>query len=78
MIAQQVNMQVGEFVWTGGDCHIYLNHIEQVKEQLSRDHRELPTLNIKRKPESIFDYRLDDFELLNYNPHPTIKAPISV
>jgi thymidylate synthase len=78
MIAQQVNMEVGEFVWTGGDCHIYLNHIEQVKEQLSRDHRELPILNIKRKPDSIFDYSLDDFELLNYNPHPTIKAPISV
>jgi thymidylate synthase len=78
MIAEQVNMQVGEFVWTGGDCHIYLNHIEQVKEQLSRDHRESPTLSIKRKPESIFDYRLDDFELLDYNPHPTIKAPISV
>lgn len=78
MVAQQCNLQVGEFVWTGGDTHIYLNHIEQVNLQLTREPHSLPTLNIKRKPDSIFDYKFEDFEILNYQSHPGIKAPISV
>ncbi|MBS1789533.1 MAG: thymidylate synthase [Acidobacteria bacterium] len=78
MITQQCDLQVGEFIWTGGDCHIYLNHLEQVKLQLSRTPFPLPTLNIKRKPDSIFDYRYEDFELVNYQSHPSIAAPIAV
>ena len=78
MLAQQCDLEVGDFIWTGGDCHIYDNHRQQVHEQLSRIERELPTLMIKRKPVSIFDYKLDDFELLNYDPHPAIKAPVAV
>lgn len=78
MVAQQCGLQVGEFIWSGGDCHIYQNHQEQVQEQLTRDPRALPTLNIKRKPSSLFDYVFEDFEILNYNPHPAIKAPVAV
>lgn len=78
MIAQQCGLDVGEFIWTGGDCHIYLNHFEQVKLQLSRQPYPLPKLAIKRKPDSIFDYCYDDFELLNYQHHPKISAPIAV
>lgn len=78
MIAQQCNLQLGDFIWSGGDCHIYSNHFDQVNEQLSREPRPLPTLNIVRKADSIFDYKLEDFELLNYNPWPGIKAPIAV
>jgi thymidylate synthase len=78
MIAEQCGLQVGEFIWTGGDCHIYLNHLEQVKLQLSRQPFLLPTLNIKRKPDSIFDYRYEDFELANYQSYPAIAAPIAV
>lgn len=78
MIAQQCDLGVGDFVWSGGDCHIYLNHLEQVDLQLSRMPYPLPTLDIKRKPASIFDYRFDDFEVLNYQAHPSIKAPVAV
>jgi thymidylate synthase len=78
MLAQQCDLQPGEFVWTGGDCHIYLNHIEQVKLQLTRSPLPLPTLKIKRKPDSLFDYKADDFEILNYEAHPHIKGEIAV
>lgn len=78
MVAQQVNMVVGEFVWTGGDVHIYSNHMEQVKEQLTRKPKALPTLVIKRKPDSIFDYKFEDFELQNYESWPAIKAPVAI
>lgn len=78
MVAQQVNMVVGEFVWTGGDVHIYSNHMEQVKEQLIRKPLPLPKLVIKRKPESIFDYQFEDFEVVDYQSHPAIKAPVAI
>lgn len=78
MIAQQCGFEVGEFIWSGGDCHIYSNHIEQVELQLSRAPLPLPTLQIKRKPESIFDYRFEDFEFVSYEAHPSIKAPIAI
>lgn len=78
MVAQQCGFEVGEFVWTGGDTHIYLNHLEQVKLQLTREPYPLPSLVIKRKPDSIFDYRFDDFEIVNYQHHDPISAPISV
>jgi thymidylate synthase len=69
---------VGDFVWTGGDVHLYLNHLEQAKFQLNRQPYALPKLILKRKPASIFDYRYDDFEIVGYQAHPAIKAPISV
>ena len=78
MIAQQCDLEVGDFVWTGGDCHIYKNHLEQVKTQLSREPKALPKLIIKRKPESIFDYKFEDFEIEGYDPHPAIKAPVAI
>ena len=78
MIAQQCELEPGEFIWTGGDCHIYSNHLEQVKLQLSREPYTLPRLRIKRKPDSIFDYRFEDFELLDYQSHPRISAPVAV
>lgn len=78
MIAEQCDLQVGEFIWTGGDCHIYTNHIEQVKLQLSRTPYLLPKLIIKRKPASLFDYTYDDFEIVNYEAHPHIKGEIAV
>lgn len=78
MIAQQCNLGVGDFVWSGGDCHIYLNHLEQVDLQLTRTPYPLPAFNIKRKPASIFDYQFEDFEILNYQSHPGIKAPVAV
>jgi len=78
MIAQQCDLDVGEFIWTGGDCHIYLNHLDQVKLQLGREPYPLPQLIIKRKPESIFDYLFDDFEIANYQAHPHISAPVAV
>jgi len=78
MIAQQCGLEVGEFIWSGGDCHIYQNHLEQVKEQLERKPGPLPTLNILRKPESLFDYKFEDFEFANYVAQPNIKAPIAV
>lgn len=78
MMAQQCDLAPGEFVWTGGDTHLYLNHLEQAQEQLSRTPRALPKMLIKRRPESIFDYEFEDFELVNYDPYPVIKAPIAV
>ena len=78
MVAQQCDLDVGDFIWTGGDCHIYNNHFEQVETQLARQPFPYPTLRIKRRPASIFDYELDDFEVLNYQHHPAIKAPVAV
>jgi len=78
MLAQQCDLDVGDFIWTGGDVHLYLNHTEQAREQLSRQPYALPTLKIKRKPDSIYDYVFEDFELVNYQSHPNIKAPISI
>lgn len=78
MVAQQCNLLPGEFIWTGGDCHIYKNHFEQVALQLSRTPRPYPKLVIARKLASIFDYKFEDFEIVGYNPYPTIKAPIAV
>ena len=78
MMAQQCDLLPGEFVWTGGDCHIYTNHIEQVNLQLTRTPYALPQLNIRRKPDSIFAYTFDDFEILNYECHPLIKGLIAV
>jgi thymidylate synthase len=78
MLAQQADLAVGDFVWTGGDCHLYSNHLEQADEQLSRDPLLLPQLAISRRPESIFDYKFEDFEILNYESHPHIKAAVAV
>ncbi|SFD65874.1 thymidylate synthase [Massilia yuzhufengensis] len=78
MMAQQAGLEVGEFIWTGGDCHLYSNHLEQVDLQLSRTPKELPRLIIKRKPDSLFDYRFEDFEVAGYDPEPGIKAPVAV
>lgn len=78
MLAQQSELSVGEFIWTGGDCHLYLNHLDQVDEQLQREPLTLPRLAIKRRPESIFDYRFEDFEILNYESHPHIRAAVAV
>ena len=78
MIAQQADLAVGDFIWTGGDCHLYSNHLEQADEQLQRETLPLPTLAIKRCPPSIFDYEFDDFEILNYESHPHIRAAIAV
>jgi thymidylate synthase len=78
MIAQQCELEVGEFIWTGGDVHLYLNHLEQANQQLQRDPYPLPKLKIKRIPDSIYDYQYDDFELIDYQSHPHISAPISI
>ncbi len=78
MVAQQTDLHVGEFIWTGGDCHLYLNHLEQADEQLGRQPLPLPRLAIARCPASIFDYRFDDFEILGYESHPHIKAAVAV
>lgn len=78
MIAEQCDLNPGEFIWTGGDCHIYSTHLEAVHELLSREPFPLPTLYIKEKPDSLFDYQFEDFEFLNYQHHPAIKAPVSV
>ncbi len=78
MLAQQADLAVGDFVWTGGDCHLYSNHLQQADEQLAREPLALPRLAIKRRPDSIFDYQFEDFEILNYESHPHIKAAIAV
>ena len=78
MIAAQCNLEVGEFIWSGGDCHIYLNHINQIDLQLTREPYAPPQLIIKRKPENIFDYKYEDFEIINYQAHPHIKGDIAV
>lgn len=78
MMAQQLDLEVGDFVWTGGDTHLYSNHMDQTQLQLSREPRALPKLVIKRKPESIFDYKFEDFDIEGYDPHPGIKAPVAI
>jgi thymidylate synthase len=78
MVAQQCDLQPGEFVWTGGDTHLYVNHVDQARTQLARTPYPLPRLEIRRRPPSIFDYRFDDFEFVGYQAHPAIKAPIAV
>jgi thymidylate synthase len=78
MMAEQTGFEVGEFVWTGGDCHLYSNHLEQARLQLSRAPLPLPRLVIRRRPPSIFEYRFEDFEFAGYEAHPAIKAPIAV
>ena len=78
MLAQQCELQVGELVWTGGDCHLYTNHLEQADLQLERDPLPLPHLAIRRRPPTIFDYQYEDFEIVNYQYHPAIKAPVAV
>jgi thymidylate synthase len=78
MMAQQTDLKPGELVWTGGDCHLYKNHMIQAELQLTREPLPLPRLVIKRKPETLFDYRFEDFELLGYYAHSSIKAPIAV
>lgn len=78
MVAQQTGLEPGEFIWSGGDVHIYDNHLDQVREQLSRDAQPYPQVRLARHPESIFDYVYEDFEVLGYDPHPTIKATVAV
>ena len=78
MMAKECDLGLGDFVWTGGDTHLYSNHFEQAHLQLSRTPRDLPTMLIKRKAPSIFDYKYEDFELINYDPYPVIKAPVAV
>jgi thymidylate synthase len=78
MVAQQTDLAPGEFIWTGGDCHLYLNHLAQADLQLGREPLPLPRLELKRRPERLFDYRYEDFELLGYRAHPPIKAPVAV
>lgn len=78
MVAQQAGLEVGDFVWSGGDVHLYLNHLEQTDLQLSRDPYPLPTLRLARKPDTLFDYQFEDFEILDYQSHSHIKAEVSV
>ncbi len=78
MLAQQCDLQLGDFIWVGGDCHLYLNHLEQVDTQLGRTPYPLPELRIKRRPPGLFDYSFDDFEIVGYQCHAAIKAPIAV
>ncbi|QDF66302.1 thymidylate synthase [Shewanella sp. SNU WT4] len=78
MVAQQCDLGLGDFVWTGGDTHLYNNHMEQAALQLSRDPKPLPVMKITRKPLSLFGYRFEDFELEGYEPHPHIKAPVAI
>tara|TARA_B100001094_G_scaffold295291_1_gene316522 strand:- start:3590 stop:4384 length:795 start_codon:yes stop_codon:yes gene_type:complete len=78
MVAQQCDLELGEFIWTGGDTHLYLNHIEQTELQLTREPLPLPTMRLMRRPDSIFDYQFDDFQLEGYSAHPHIKAPVAI
>jgi thymidylate synthase len=78
MLAQQCDLKPGEFIWTGGDCHLYLNHLEQAELQLSRTPLPPPQLRIRRRPASIFDYQYEDFEFMNYQSHPAIRARVAV
>jgi thymidylate synthase len=78
MLAQQCDLEPGTFVWTGGDCHLYSNHLDQARLQLTREPRPLPTLTIKRKPAAIDQYAFEDFEISDYEPHPHIAAPVAV
>jgi thymidylate synthase len=78
MVAQQCDLDVGDLVWTGGDCHLYLNHLDQADLQMSRKPYPLPRLVLKRRPPSLFDYSFDDFDIQNYEYHAAIKAPIAI
>ena len=78
MMAQQCDLEPGEFIWTGGDCHLYANHLEQARTQLEREPFPLPQLRIQRRPPTLFDYRFEDFEIMNYQHHPAIPAPVAV
>ncbi|MFN8848753.1 MAG: thymidylate synthase [Inhella sp.] len=78
MIAHACDLGLGDFVWTGGDCHIYSNHVDQVNEQLSRDHRALPTVRLNPEVRDVLAFRYEDIELVGYDPHPAIKAPVAV
>lgn len=78
MVAQQCDLEVGDFIWSGGDCHVYDNHREQAELQLSREPFAPPTLKINRRPDSLFEYKIDDFEVIGYEHHPAIKAPVAV
>ncbi|HEV2332874.1 MAG TPA: thymidylate synthase, partial [Gammaproteobacteria bacterium] len=78
MVAQQTDLEPGEFIWTGGDCHLYMNHMEQVEEQLRREPKPLPRLVVKRRPPSLFDYVFEDFEIAGYESHAAIRAPVAV
>jgi thymidylate synthase len=78
MVAQQCDLDVGDFVWVGGDCHLYLNHLDQVETQLTRAPFPLPHLVLKRRPDSLFDYVYDDIEFADYQFHPALKAPVAV
>ena len=78
MLAQQCDLDLGDFIWTGGDCHLYNNHLDQAELQLSRAPYPSPVMQIQRRPDSLFDYRLEDFVLQNYQHHPAIKAPVAV
>lgn len=78
MLAQQCDLEPGELIWTGGDCHLYLNHLEQADLQLGRTPLELPHLRLRRRPPTLFDYQFEDFEIVNYQHHPAIKAPVAV
>jgi thymidylate synthase len=78
MFAHQCDLEVGDFVWTGGDCHLYLNHLEQADLQLTRTPLPLPRLQLRRRPPSLFEYQFDDVEFVNYQFHPAIKAPVAV
>ncbi|GMR17379.1 MAG: thymidylate synthase [Gammaproteobacteria bacterium] len=78
LLAQQVELEVGDFIWTGGDCHLYLNHLQLAEQQLGREPLPLPRLALKRRPDSIFDYKFADIEILNYESHPHIRAAVAV
>ena len=78
MLAQQCDLEPGDLVWTGGDCHVYDNHREQVETLLARDPFPYPTLELRRRPPSIFDYVFEDFEVVGYQHHPAIRAPVAV
>ncbi len=78
LVAQQTDLAVGEFIWTGGDCHLYLNHLEQARMQLDREPHPLPRLAIRRRPETLFEYRYEDFEIIGYQAHPAIRAPVAI
>jgi thymidylate synthase len=78
MVAAQCGLAVGSFIWTGGDCHLYVNHLEQARTQLQREPFPLPQLHLDRHPPSLFDYQFEDFHISNYQAHPAIKAPIAV
>lgn len=78
LVAQQCDLEAGEFIWTGGDCHLYANHLDQVRTQLAREPFPLPKLVIRRRADTLFDYRYDDFEIAGYQSHPGIRAPIAV